>query len=59
MKVVSAELGFDYVDFNSIVQDENGLFDLKYTWDRLHPNVDGYDLMAKTLKAYLIKNLNS
>ena len=58
LKAFACELGFDYVDFNSKVQDENGLFDLKYSWDRLHPNVDGYNLMAKILHPYLIKNLN-
>ena len=57
LKELAKELEFDYVDYNSIVRDENGLFSLEYSWDRLHPNVDGYNLMAEILKPYLIKNL--
>lgn len=57
LKEISKELEFDYVDYNSKVRDENGLFSLEYSWDRLHPNVDGYNLMSKILKPYLIKNL--
>ena len=57
LKELATELQFDYVDFNSRVQDERGLFSLKYSWDRLHPNMDGYKLMVKILKPFLIKNL--
>lgn len=57
LKELAKELEFDYVDYNSKVRDDNGLFSLEYSWDRLHPNVKGYKLMSEILKPYLLKNL--
>lgn len=49
----------DYVDFYSLLSDQYGYFDKKYTSDGLHPNQEGYLQMAAALYPVLIKNILS
>ncbi|MBE5757040.1 MAG: hypothetical protein E7342_04480 [Clostridiales bacterium] len=44
-----ALLGYAFVDTNTKVKDVNGEFDLRYTDDGLHPNAEGYKIIANAL----------
>lgn len=46
------ELSVEYLDFWSVLSDDNGRFDLRYTYDGLHPNQEGYETIAKHLLDY-------
>lgn len=54
LKLYSAE--YDYIKYINLydeLKDENGSFDLKYTYDGLHPNEEGYKVITELLKKYM------
>ncbi len=56
LKILSEKYQADYIDFFSVLSDDQGLFDKKYTSDGLHPNEEGYLQMAAVLYPVLIEN---
>lgn len=44
-----AECQANYVDINTPLQDEDGEFDKRYTYDGLHPNAKGYAIITDAL----------
>ena len=49
-------LEYDYIKYINLydeLKDENGSFDLRYTYDGLHPNEEGYKVITELLKKYM------
>ncbi|MDD5543955.1 MAG: SGNH/GDSL hydrolase family protein [Acidobacteriia bacterium] len=46
LKSFAAEKGFGYVDYHSALVDDQGMFGRNFSKDGLHPNKEGYKLMA-------------
>lgn len=42
-----------YLDTYSLFLDENGGFNMKYTYDGLHPNAQGFEIMAKEMLNFI------
>ncbi len=42
-----------YVDYHSVLRDENGGLPAEYSGDGVHPNLDCYRIMEKTILEYL------
>lgn len=53
-------IGVEYLDLHSLLIDEGGLLDTKYSEDGIHPNELGYNVISneinKKLKRVLVKN---
>lgn len=47
-----------YIDYNSLMRDENGGLKPEYGEDRLHPNVEGYKVMERVAKPIIDNILN-
>lgn len=58
LKKVAAEFKFPYIDYYQNLIDEEGKLVKGLSEDGLHPNLCGYDIMAKTLTPYLEDVLN-
>ena len=55
MKQYCKENKIVYVDYHSVMQDENGGLPEKYSEDGVHPNLEGYKVMEKILQKALKK----
>ena len=55
LKGVCDEKQVTFVDLYSLLEDKDGNFDKQYTYDGLHPNVKGYEIITQVLE----KTLNS
>ena len=58
MKDYCAENNVTYIDMYSLLQDENGDFDGRYTHDGLHPNDLGYARISSELLKYIYEKDN-
>ncbi|MBQ7137131.1 MAG: SGNH/GDSL hydrolase family protein [Bacilli bacterium] len=50
-------VGIEYLDLHSILQDDEGLLDKKYSDDGIHPNELGYNVIADKINKRLKKGL--
>lgn len=50
IKAYAADKNYYYLDYNSAMRDENGGMKESYTFDGLHPNVEGYRVMEPLVK---------
>lgn len=50
-------LGIEYLDLYNVLQDDDGLFNKKYSNDGIHPNEEGYKLIAKEINNRLNVNI--
>ena len=57
IKVLCKKYNYDYADYYSAMVDKNGLLIDVTFGDQLHPHVDGYNIMAETIRPILIKCL--
>lgn len=57
MKEYAAKVGAVYADYYSAVVDASGMFKEGFTNDGLHPNAQGYGLMAPVAEASIAKAL--
>lgn len=46
------DIGIEYIDMYSLLKDEEGCFDDRYSCDGIHPNEDGYKLIVSELNKY-------
>lgn len=53
IKVFAEKYGYTYVDIHSVLKDENGELNSKYTTDGLHLTHDGYKKVTETLTPIL------
>lgn len=53
IKKVCSETDTTYIDLFDALCDENGSFNKKYTYDGLHPNVHGYEVITKALLEFI------
>ena len=53
LKALCENQNVTYVDVYSKLTDENGEFNKNYTYDGLHPNETGYDVITAILKEYI------
>ena len=57
MKTYAAANGDTYLDYFSAMMDESGLMRAELTEDDLHPNAEGYAIMAPLAQAAIDKAL--
>ena len=53
IKKLCCETDVLYIDLFDALCDENGSFDKAYTYDGLHPNVHGYEVITKALLEFI------
>lgn len=53
LKPYAFENNIPCIDLTEELQDENGYFDSRYTYDGLHPNEEGYKIVTKAIAKYL------
>lgn len=53
IKLYCEEKGIEFLDIYSILKDENESFDNQYTKDGIHPNAEGYNIIAKEINKRL------
>ncbi len=53
LKKLCSEEDVAYIDLFDALCDENGSFDKAYTYDGLHPNVHGYEVVTKALLEFI------
>ena len=53
LKALTEELSVIYVDLFSVLKGEDGEFKRELTYDGLHPNEHGYDVITSVLKGYI------
>lgn len=53
IKGVCRETGVFYIDLYASLCDEKGSFSEKYTYDGLHPNVYGYEIITKAILEFI------
>lgn len=53
LKKYAVEKDYKYIDLYSLLVDEDGKYDLKYTDDGLHPNEEGYKVVTAELLKYM------
>ena len=53
LKLMGAKENFTVINMHDAMIDADGSFDKNYTYDGLHPNIEGYKKMAEVLKPYL------
>lgn len=49
IKELCAEEGITYIDVHDLLTDGEGKFSSEYTYDGLHPNVEGYEVVVKEI----------
>jgi lysophospholipase L1-like esterase len=55
IKAYALANNFAYIDYNTILRDENGGMISKYSKDGVHPSMEGYKLMQKLAKEIIYK----
>ena len=55
LKSLCNEMKVTYIDLYNSLCDEKGQFSQKYTYDGLHPNVNGYEVTTKAITDFLMK----
>ena len=53
IKKVCSDTDTAYIDLYEALCDENGSFSKKYTYDGLHPNVHGYEIVTKAILEFI------
>ncbi len=53
IKELCSEKGVDYIDLYGKLTDSEGKFSSEYTYDGLHPNVKGYEVVVKEILKFL------
>ena len=48
-----SEEKINYINMYDELTDEDGNFNMNYTYDGLHPSEEGYDVITKKLKSVL------
>ncbi|MFC5407194.1 SGNH/GDSL hydrolase family protein [Cohnella soli] len=57
LEQLAGELGIIYIDYHAAMCGPDGkTLRSEYTYDGIHPNVDGYDIMAETLRRTLAEH---
>lgn len=52
------DVGAEYLDLYSLLKDDNGLFDERYSDDGIHPNEIGYNIVAEEINKKLKINFS-
>lgn len=53
IKEICRETDSVYIDLYDALCDSEGNFDMKYTYDGLHPNVHGYEIITKAILEFI------
>ena len=53
IKELCAEKGIAYIDVHDLLTDSEGKFSSEFTYDGLHPNVKGYEVVVKEILKFL------
>lgn len=59
IKKYSDDNNIPYIDYNSLMRDENGGLKVEYGEDGLHPNIEGYKIMEGIAKPIIDNVLNN
>ncbi|MBQ2872754.1 MAG: SGNH/GDSL hydrolase family protein [Bacilli bacterium] len=53
IKIFCDKMGIEYLDLYSLLRDEDGLFNKRYSDDGIHPNDNGYSIVAQEINKQL------